>query len=155
MALDHGHRGSTLLAHITGNKLACNFMILLNDIWGVWKYSYCNCDCKCFEWWDYHAFTQRNLKSKMVCKSQWVEFVPPLCYKLVKIWNSISKEINIVNNILRIPTQSRSTNRSVIVPQLYISTRGSGKTELDPPYFISPSLIAFISSFLIKTKYAT
>lgn len=29
------------------------------------------------------------------------------------------------------------------------------RTQRDPPYFISPSLIAFISSVLIKTKYAT
>lgn len=27
-------RGSTILAHITGNKLACNFRNLLNDILG-------------------------------------------------------------------------------------------------------------------------
>lgn len=37
MALEHGQRGSTLLLHITGNKLACNFMILLSNILKVLK----------------------------------------------------------------------------------------------------------------------
>lgn len=38
MAPEHGQEGSTLLLHITGNKLACNFMILLSNIFeGVQK----------------------------------------------------------------------------------------------------------------------
>lgn len=39
-------------------------MILLNDILEAWKYSSCNCDWKCLERQDYHAFMQRNVKSK-------------------------------------------------------------------------------------------